>query len=117
MVGALMNLVTNSIQSRSSHVEIAINASIVDNSRLQIMITDNGPGFDKSVLRSLEEPFFTTKSQGTGLGLAVVRAVAQAHHGEFELRSKPGVGTVAVLLLPVLTIPSSTTIEFGSQNL
>lgn len=116
MVGALMNLVTNSIQSRSSSVEITINASIIGDSRLQIMIVDNGPGFDKTVLKSLQEPFFTTKSQGTGLGLAVVRAVIQAHHGEFELRSKPGVGTAAILTFPILTAQTSAVVVPGNSR-
>jgi two-component system sensor histidine kinase FlrB len=120
MVGALMNLVTNAIQSRPSSVEITINASIVGNTQLQLMIVDNGPGFDSKVLKSLQEPFFTTKPQGTGLGLAVVRAVTQAHHGEFDIRSESGVGTVAILTLPVLMSAASAVtvpVEPGSRSL
>ena len=120
MVGALMNLVTNAIQSRPSSVEITINASIVGNTQLQLMIVDNGPGFDSKVLKSLQEPFFTTKPQGTGLGLAVVRAVTQAHHGEFDIRSESGVGTVAILTLPVLMSAASAVtvpVETGSRSL
>ena len=120
MVGALMNLVTNAIQSRLSSVEITINASIVGNTQLQLMIVDNGPGFDSKVLKSLQEPFFTTKPQGTGLGLAVVRAVTQAHHGEFDIRSESGVGTVAILTLPVLMSAASAVtvpVETGSRSL
>ena len=120
MVGALMNLVTNAIQSRPSSVEITINASIVGNTQLQLMIVDNGPGFDSKVLKSLQEPFFTTKPQGTGLGLAVVRAVTQAHHGEFDIRSESGAGTVAILTLPVLMSAASAVtvpVEPGSRSL
>ena len=120
MVGALMNLVTNAIQSRPSGVEIAITASIIGDSQLQLMIVDNGPGFDNKVLKGLQEPFFTTKPQGTGLGLAVVRAVTQAHQGEFEIRSESGVGTVAILTLPVLMSAASAvtvSVEPGSQSL
>jgi two-component system, sensor histidine kinase FlrB len=60
------------------------------------------------VLAQLAEGFFTTKPQGTGLGLAVVRAVARAHGGEFEIRSAPGQGTVASLLLPVREAHAAT---------
>ena len=101
MVGALMNLINNAIQSVGSGVDMTIKVSTVDDKHLQIMIADNGPGIEPSVLKNLQEPFFTTKSQGTGLGLTVVKAVAQAHHGGFELRSKAGKGTTAVLTLPI----------------
>lgn len=100
MVGALMNLVNNAIQSLGKNVALEISARLHSNQQVEITVADNGPGIDARVLKSLEEPFFTTKSQGTGLGLAVVRAVAQAHSGEFLLSSEPGVGTVATLLLP-----------------
>jgi two-component system sensor histidine kinase FlrB len=53
------------------------------------------------VLAQLGDGFFTTRAQGTGLGLAVVRAVARAHGGELEIRSAPGQGTCASLLLPL----------------
>ena len=102
MVGALMNLVTNAIQSRANSIEIQISAREGEGGQLEICIADNGPGISEQVLKNLQEPFFTTKSQGTGLGLAVVRAVAEAHHGEFELSSELGKGSSAVLVLPTM---------------
>jgi two-component system sensor histidine kinase FlrB len=101
MVGALMNLVNNAIQSVANGIELTIEVGTTDGEHLQIIITDNGPGIEASVLEHLNEPFFTTKAQGTGLGLTVVRAVAQAHHGEFELCSQLGSGAVATLSLPI----------------
>ncbi len=53
-------------------------------------------------LARLGEPFFTTKTTGTGLGLAVVKAVARAHQGQLQLRSRPGRGTCATLILPLI---------------
>lgn len=111
MVGALMNLVNNAIQSTNDGVDIAVTCRPSGDSHLQIVICDNGPGIDAEVLKALQEPFFTTKPQGTGLGLTVVRAVVQAHHGEFELRSEPGKGTCAVIELPVV----EATERFGGQ--
>ncbi|MGK0498867.1 MAG: two-component system sensor histidine kinase FlrB [Oceanicoccus sp.] len=102
MVGALMNLVNNAIQSANSPVQLDIKAHIVDGQCLEIIVVDNGPGISPEVMANLEEPFFTTKSQGTGLGLTVVRAVAIAHHGEFKLYSVPGEGSRAVLSLPIV---------------
>ena len=54
------------------------------------------------LLARIEEEFFTTKAQGTGLGLAVVRSVARAHGGRLELQSRPGQGTRASVVLPLL---------------
>lgn len=105
MVGALMNLVNNAMQSQPGPVDIVVTCRDGGEGCVQILVCDNGPGIDGEVLRHLHEPFFTTKPQGTGLGLSVVRAVVLAHQGEFELRSQPGRGTCAVIQLP--TVQSS----------
>ncbi len=116
MVGALMNLVNNALQAKASAaesgaeqgIELAISSCLLDDDRVEITIADNGPGISAQVLKNMEEPFFTTKSQGTGLGLAVVRAVALAHHGEFELRSQLGTGTRASMTFPVMCVKNSS---------
>ncbi|EPW3869141.1 sensor histidine kinase [Pseudomonas aeruginosa] len=69
---------------------------------LRLSVSDNGPGMDPATLARLGEPFFTTKTTGTGLGLAVVKAVARAHQGQLQLRSRPGRGTCATLILPLI---------------
>ncbi|WP_101757580.1 PAS domain-containing sensor histidine kinase [Oceanicoccus sp. KOV_DT_Chl] len=114
MVGALMNLVNNAIQSQFEAVALDIRVVANGVGQLQIIISDNGPGIDGTVLQNLKEPFFTTKSQGTGLGLTVVRAVAEAHHGLFELQSTLGEGTTAVLTLPISeSVSTKTTANFN----
>ncbi len=108
MVGALMNLVNNAVQSQPGGVALTIEARLCsepgagEQQLFQISITDNGPGIEPQVLANLQEPFFTTKAQGTGLGLTVVRAVVQAHHGRFDLNSASGQGTKALIFLPVI---------------
>ena len=69
---------------------------------LRLCVSDNGPGIDAATLARLGEPFFTTKTTGTGLGLAVVKAVARAHQGELRLLSRVGRGTCAILQLPLI---------------
>ncbi|MEE2731436.1 MAG: ATP-binding protein [Pseudomonadota bacterium] len=63
-------------------------------------ISDNGPGIDASALDQVQEPFFTTKSTGTGLGLAVVKAVVESHGGQFSITNQASGGVIASLALP-----------------
>ena len=81
-----------------------------DNS-LRLSVSDNGPGIEPATLARLGEPFFTTKTTGTGLGLAVVQAVVRAHRGELRLRSHVGRGTCATLVLPLITAAQPDTQE------
>ncbi|OAG28625.1 two-component system sensor histidine kinase NtrB [Thermodesulfatator autotrophicus] len=66
-----------------------------------IMVKDEGPGMEKSVLEKATMPFFTTKPQGTGFGLFFVQKVVQAHGGTLHILSEPGEGTTVVTELPV----------------
>ena len=100
VVGAVLNLVNNAIEATGKGAAIRLECC-QQGPLLALTVSDNGPGFDADVAAQLTEPFFTTKSQGTGLGLAVVRAVAQAHGGEFAIKSQPGAGTQARLYLPL----------------
>ncbi len=109
LVGALLNLVENSIQAAGQGVRLKVHAYRRE-STLRLCISDDGPGIDALTLARLGEPFFTTKTTGTGLGLAVVKAVARAHQGELYLRSRPGRGTCALLILPLI-IPAHPTIQ------
>lgn len=107
LVGAVLNLIENAIQAAGSAVRLKVHL-YGRGSSLRLSISDNGAGIDAQTLTRLGEPFFTTKTTGTGLGLAVVKAVARAHNGELQLRSRPGRGTCATLILPL--IPAAQTI-------
>lgn len=111
LIGALLNLVNNAIQAveKKAHLRIefnvypqALNGSAVMNeaAQLWIRVCDKGPGISAEMLSNVGELFVTTKAQGTGLGLSVVKAVARAHKGKFLLQSTPGKGTCASVLLP-----------------
>jgi two-component system sensor histidine kinase FlrB len=99
-----MNLINNSLQAAGKGARLAIACRVLPLREpcLSIVVQDNGPGFDAGIAQKISELFFTTKEQGTGLGLAVVRAVADAHHGEFSISAEPGAGARAELRLPVL---------------
>ena len=63
-------------------------------------MVDDGPGFPRDKVNELMEAFYTTKSHGTGLGLAVVQAVVKAHNGQFSLAAMPRGGACASIRLP-----------------
>ena len=101
LIGALLNLVNNSVQASEGIIELSVGFSLANDGLMTITVIDNGPGIDASVLASVKEVFVTTKAQGTGLGLAVVDSVARRHGGDFTITSTPGEGTVATLSLPI----------------
>ena len=106
LLAALLNLATNSIQACGQKVVLRLRI-MSDNSAVYLQLSDNGPGIPEHIREHIFEPFFTTRSSGTGLGLAVVRAVVQGHHGEIWLDSlplnpSPGAGCSFTIRLPVV---------------
>lgn len=100
LVGALLNLIENATQASGPAAQLKVHLYSRDNT-LRLCISDRGNGIEPGVLARLGEPFFTTKTNGTGLGLTVVKAVARAHQGELQLRSRVGRGTCALMTLPL----------------
>src|SRR5471032_2471865 len=101
LVGALLNLLENAVQASAGRSRLKIHAYGRGDS-LRLCISDNGSGIDAAALARIGEPFFTTKTTGTGLGLAVVTAVTRAHQGVVQFRSRPGRGTCAIVTLPLI---------------
>ena len=75
-----------------------------------ISVKDNGPGISAELTDKIFEPFYTSRSQGTGLGLAVVKSVTNAHQGEVSLISKPGEGAHFCIKIPLLIGDNSSPI-------
>ncbi len=98
LIGAVINLVINALQSEAC--EIHLRLASIDDSGIQISVEDNGVGMSEKVKHQALVPFFTTKAQGTGLGLAVVFSVVKAHAGTLALESMEGKGTQVILYLP-----------------
>ncbi|HTN33653.1 MAG TPA: HAMP domain-containing sensor histidine kinase, partial [Marinobacter sp.] len=99
LVGACTNLVNNSLEAGATSVAVQI---VSGQSELVIRVVDNGPGFEESEASHLMEAFYTTKSHGTGLGLAVVQAVVKAHQGQFAIESREQGGAMATIRIPKL---------------
>ena len=106
LVGALLNLIENALQAGTAQVRLKVHVYARGNT-LRLCVSDSGSGIEPQVLERLGEPFFTTKATGTGLGLAVVKAVVRAHQGQLQLRSRRGRGTCALLSLPLLSLQAT----------
>ncbi|MBI6683642.1 PAS domain-containing protein [Pseudomonas viridiflava] len=106
LVGALLNLVENAVQASTGRTRLKVHVYSRGNT-LRLCISDNGSGIDQAALARIGEPFFTTKTTGTGLGLAVVTAVTRAHQGGVQYRSRVGRGTCAIVSLPLIPASSS----------
>ncbi len=99
---ALLNLYLNAIQAMPRGGQLHIRARRHDG-RLVLTIADTGPGIPDQVLPHIFDPYFTTKAQGVGLGLAIVHKVVEAHGGEISVESRNGKGTVFSLVFPDLS--------------
>jgi len=113
---ALLNLVRNGAQAAKEGGQapsVTISGTIEDlgGRRWQrICVSDNGPGIPESDLPKIFLPFYTTKSEGTGLGLAVVQKVALQHAGSIEARNRQGGGAEFLLWLPLRQEPTPSPI-------
>lgn len=101
-----LNLLQNGIQaaaaSNPAEISMRIGRDHIDNhAALAVEVSDNGPGIAPEIQDALFTPFVTTKHKGTGLGLATVRKLADAHGGKIELVSTGGAGARFRVLLPV----------------
>ena len=98
--GALMNLLSNAVEASAGKGHLQLSVFQLADKTLKIMIKDDGPGINAAHRERVFEPFFTTRTNGTGLGLAVVDSVVRAHGGSVSCDSEKGKGTVFSLLLP-----------------
>ena len=98
---AVVNLVENALQAVGDAGRITVRLRRPDTGRLQIEVEDSGPGVVPEIRDRIFEPFFSTKTSGSGLGLALVKRIAEDHGGGVSLEDAPGGGTRAVLWLPL----------------
>jgi nitrogen fixation/metabolism regulation signal transduction histidine kinase len=94
----LINLLNNAIQSITlagiTNGEVNLNAGIDHRGRAFIDVKDNGPGVSEEIAEKIFIPFFSTKKDGSGIGLSLSQQIMRAHGGSISVRSKPGVETV-----------------------
>jgi signal transduction histidine kinase len=95
----LTNLVRNAAEAAGPGGRVSVRVS-EEGAAARVEVEDSGPGIPAEVASRLFEPFFTTKERGTGLGLAVSRAIARAHGGDVAGETLPAGGARFTLLLP-----------------
>ncbi len=108
LLSAMMNLLNNAIQACDNRGEICVEV-LLRPAGVVISFTDNGPGIPAAIRNEIFEPFMTTRSSGTGLGLAVVQSVVAAHNGNVQLDSEYEKGARFLLSLPLCNSTVSLT--------
>lgn len=102
IIQMLLNLIKNAIQAVPDSGIVMI--GLWQKSGLaHISIKDNGCGITPDQLKHIFDPFWTSKAQGTGLGLALCKKVVEEHDGRLSVESSVGIGTEFVVILPVVT--------------
>lgn len=119
LCGALQNLIHNALIARPEGAQIVFSAERdeLKPDCMRLTVTDNGPGIPVDKIKHIFEPFFTTRSQGTGLGLAVVKTVVQSHQGEVHVSNLVSGGACFSIVLPILTRTADECVSAGTTNI
>jgi signal transduction histidine kinase len=99
MQRALVNMVKNAIEAMPAGGHVTVRAQAADGG-IVLEVADNGPGMSADTRARMFEPYFTTKAEGTGLGLAVVHRIVTEHEGRLSVDETPGGGTTFRIWLP-----------------
>jgi nitrogen fixation/metabolism regulation signal transduction histidine kinase len=99
--GVLHNLIKNAIEACEADGRVAVCVSNSDKAkhRVKIDVQDNGSGMDEGTLKRIFDPYFTTKDDGSGIGLFLAKRIITDHGGALEVHSEPGEGTTFTILL------------------
>ena len=98
---ALLNVVKNALEVSPPGKSVFLNVDCRStDGTVYIKISDQGSGITEEAMKKLFTPYFTTKTSGTGLGLAQARKIMKAHNGEIEVLSSSSDGTTFALILP-----------------
>ena len=104
LASALGNVIDNAINASGTEGRIELWAGQVSNKTLLIQISDNGPGIPVDAMEHVFDPFYTTRANGTGLGLAVLASVVQQHGGTVHAANRVGGGAEFSILLPIFQV-------------
>jgi signal transduction histidine kinase len=103
----LFNLVSNAIQACRAGDCVWLRVSLQGGERLQLTVSDTGRGMAPEVLAKCRQLFFTTRTNGSGIGLALCQKVIQDACGQLDIESGPGKGTRVAVTIPVVALPAT----------
>ena len=95
-----INIIKNSIEAIENCGIITIKEKISDKN-LEISIKDNGIGMTDDIIKKMKEPFYTTKNNGSGLGVSLIYEIVEAHKGKIKYKSEINKGTKVIIKLPL----------------
>jgi len=102
MEQVFVNLLINAVQAVPNGGTVQVKSILSEQeSCVNIEVTDNGPGISRKEQSKIFEPFFSTKPNGTGLGLSVSYGIVRNHQGNISVQSRPGKGTRFVVKIPI----------------
>ena len=107
---AFNNILLNARQAMKDSGKITISIGN-ESTNLIVKITDDGPGIEKHNLKHIFEPYYTSKQEGIGLGLATTHSIVAKHHGSIAAESEVGGGTTMVIRLPMSSMPVDEAID------
>ena len=97
-----VNLLINAVQAVADEGTVQVRSCLSDEGAcLTVEVSDNGPGIGRAEKSRIFEPFFSTKPNGTGLGLSVSYGIVRNHQGSISVESRPGTGTRFIVKMPV----------------
>jgi signal transduction histidine kinase len=115
MKQVLLNLIKNA-QAAMPRGGLLTIATFGSDNEIRISVCDTGTGISKENLKKIFEPYFTTKSNGTGLGLTLVYKIIREHQGEMSVDSREGEGTDFEIILPVYQKKQNLINYSGAKN-
>jgi len=102
----LNNLLTNAFEALEGQAEASVvvetrRTAVGGHPALDLVVSDNGPGFQHEIIGQVFDPYVTSKPKGTGLGLAIVKKIVEEHGGRIEAENARGGGARVRILLPL----------------
>lgn len=116
LLGAFANLLTNALEHGADGVRIQVELARSTDGRVTLHFRDDGPGVPDDIRDQVFDPFFTTRSDGTGLGLAVVQSVILAHRGRVKLDAVACDGACFVIDLPLAAGQPQVTMKMAQRS-
>ena len=106
----MLNLLLNALQAIDVNGKIAVTVELQGKNAV-IEVADNGRGIAPNHLPNIFRPFYTTKGDGTGLGLSLARRIVEDHQGRIQVTSTVGKGTTFAVILPLQRAAAATVVD------